>query len=108
MVEEQIDALNTGSGFCTRATEYGKIDAISSGQSQTRFFAAANAVSQALADVATPVSGLLVSGQTASFFRRCGADEPFWIPFASLSFNVCRSLGRQIRSLFSKKQFISG
>jgi RHS repeat-associated protein len=42
---------NTGSGFCTRATEYGKIDANPNIQSQTRFFAAANAVSQALADV---------------------------------------------------------
>ena len=46
---------NSDSGFCLRATEYGKIDANSGVQSQTRFFAAANAVSQALADVATPV-----------------------------------------------------
>jgi hypothetical protein len=41
-------------------------------QSQTRFFAAADAVSLALADVATPVSGLLVSGQTASFLEGMG------------------------------------
>ena len=46
--------LNRGRGFCTRASEYGKIDAISGVQSQTRFFAAADAVSQALGDVATP------------------------------------------------------
>ena len=39
---------NRGSGFCTRATEYGQIDANPSIQSQTRFFAAANAVSQGL------------------------------------------------------------
>jgi RHS repeat-associated protein len=64
--------MNSGSGFCARATEYGKIDAISSVQSQTRFFAAANAVSQALADVATPISGLFVSGQTASFLEGVG------------------------------------
>jgi RHS repeat-associated protein len=66
--------FNSGSGFCTRATEYGQIDAISGVQSQTRFFAAANAVSQALADVATPVSGLLVSGQTANFLEGVGQN----------------------------------
>jgi RHS repeat-associated protein len=65
---------NTGSGFCTRATEYGTIDANSGIQSQTRFFAAANAVSQALADVATPVSGFVVSGQTASFLEGVGQN----------------------------------
>src|SRR5277367_2651872 len=31
---------NNGSGFCTRATEYGQIDANANIQSQTRFFAA--------------------------------------------------------------------
>jgi RHS repeat-associated protein len=66
--------FNTGSGFCTRATEYGKIDAISGVQSQTRFFAAANAVSQALADVATPISGLFVSSKTASFLEGVGEN----------------------------------
>lgn len=64
--------MNSDSGFCARASEYGKIDAISAVQSQTRFFAAANAVSQGLADVATPLSGLLVSGQTASFLEGMG------------------------------------
>jgi RHS repeat-associated protein len=63
---------NNSSGFCQRATEYGKIDAISGVQSKTRFFAAANAVSQALADVATPISGLLVSKQTANFLEGVG------------------------------------
>jgi hypothetical protein len=66
--------FNTGSGFCTRATEYGKIDAISGVQSATRFFAAANAVSQALADVATPISGLFVSRKTASFLEGMGQN----------------------------------
>ena len=65
---------NSGSGFCTRATEYGQIDAKPGVQSQTRFFAAANAVSQALADVATPVSGFVVSGQTASFLEGLGQN----------------------------------
>jgi hypothetical protein len=65
---------NTGSGFCTRATEYGQIDANAAVQSQTRFFAAANAVSQALADVATPVSGFVVSGQTANFLEGVGQN----------------------------------
>jgi RHS repeat-associated protein len=63
---------NNSSGFCQRATEYGKIDAISGVQSKTRFFAAANAVSQALADVATPISSLLVSKQTANFLEGVG------------------------------------
>jgi RHS repeat-associated protein len=64
---------NTGSGFCTRATEYGKFDANPSIQSQTRFFGAANAVSQALADVAVPLaSRFVVSQQTASFLEAVG------------------------------------
>jgi len=66
--------FNTGSGFCTRATEYGQIDARSGIQSQTRFFAAANAVSQALADVATPISGLFVSSKTSSFLEGVGQN----------------------------------
>jgi RHS repeat-associated protein len=41
-------ALNSSSAFCGRATEYGQIEARASGQ--TRFFAAAAAVSQALAN----------------------------------------------------------
>lgn len=66
--------FNTGSGFCTRATEYGQIDARSGVQSQTRFFAAANAVSQALADVATPISGIFVSSKTANFLEGVGEN----------------------------------
>ena len=67
---------NTGSGFCTRATEYGKIDANPAIQSQTRFFAAANAVSQALADVNAPGSSLIggISGNTASFLEGVGQN----------------------------------
>jgi hypothetical protein len=64
---------NTGSGFCTRATEYGKFDANPGIQSQTRFFGAANAVSQALADVAVPVASRFeVSQQTANFLEGVG------------------------------------
>ncbi len=66
--------FNTGSGFCTRATEYGQIDVRSGIQSQTRFFAAANAVSQALADVATPISGIFVSSKTSSFLEGVGQN----------------------------------
>jgi RHS repeat-associated protein len=66
--------MNGGSGFCQRATEYGKIDAMSGVQSQTRFFAAANAVSQALADVATPLSGMFVSSKTANFLEGVGEN----------------------------------
>src|SRR5260370_42632024 len=65
---------NTGSGFCTRATEYGMIDANPNIQSQTRFFGEANAVSQALVDLATPASGFVVSGQTASFLEGVGQN----------------------------------
>ena len=65
---------NSSSGFCTRATEYGKIDANPAVQSQTRFFAAANAVSQALADVDAPGSSMIggISGQTSSFLEGVG------------------------------------
>lgn len=66
---------NTGSGFCTRATEYGKFDSNPRIQSQTRFFAAANAVSQGLANVAawSPVVRMNgVSAQTASFLEGVG------------------------------------
>jgi RHS repeat-associated protein len=65
---------NTGSGFCTRATEYGMIDGNSTVRSQTRFFAAASAVSSALADVNAPGSSMVsgVSGQTASFLEGVG------------------------------------
>ncbi len=66
--------LNGGSGFCTRADEYGRFDAISGIQSKTRFFAAANAVSQALGDLATPISGLFVSGKTVNFLEGVGQN----------------------------------
>jgi RHS repeat-associated protein len=56
---------NTGSGFCTRATEYGKIDANPTIQSETRFFAAANAVSQGLADVSAWSIGVRIEGVSA-------------------------------------------
>ncbi len=68
---------NTGSGFCTRATEYGTIDANPNIQSQTRFFAAANAVSQALADVAVPIASSVlggVSAQTGTFLEGVGQN----------------------------------
>jgi RHS repeat-associated protein len=67
---------NTGSGFCTRATEYGKIDANTAVRSQTRFFAAANAVSQALADVDARGSSLIggISRNTASFLEGVGQN----------------------------------
>jgi RHS repeat-associated protein len=65
---------NTGSGFCQRAAEYANIDANSKVRSQTRFFAAASAVSQALADVATPVSGTAVSKKTAGFLEGVGKN----------------------------------
>lgn len=64
-----------GSGFCTRADEYGKIDANPNIQSQTRFFAAANAVSQSLADVAAwgpAVRADGISAQTANFLEGVG------------------------------------
>jgi len=68
---------NMGSGFCTRATEYGKFDAISGIQSQTRFFAAANAVSQGLADVAAwspAVRFQGISAQTTNFLEGVGEN----------------------------------
>jgi RHS repeat-associated protein len=65
---------NSSSGFCDRATEYGKIDGNATVRSQTRFFAAASAVSSALADVDAPGSNLIggISGQTASFLEGVG------------------------------------
>ena len=67
---------NTNSGFCKRATEYGIFDANSTVRALTRFYAAASAASQALADVAAP--GILrwpfVSAQTAKFLENVGQD----------------------------------
>ena len=65
---------NSDSGFCQRAREYGKIDGYSGIESQTRFFAAASAVSQALADVDAWSIGSrpAVSQQTATFLEGMG------------------------------------
>ena len=62
---------NSNSGFCQRATEYGNIDAYSGVQSQTRFFAAASMVSQALGDVDAWSIGSrpFVSQGTATFLE---------------------------------------
>jgi RHS repeat-associated protein len=65
---------NLGSGFCQRATEYGVMDANPAIRSQTRFFAAASAVSVALGDVRSwsiPRS-LFVSEKTANFLEGIG------------------------------------
>ena len=69
-----IPAVNSWSGFCHRATEYGKIDASAKIRAQTRFFAAASAVSQGLANVAPFPSRIYVSGQTATFLEGVGKD----------------------------------
>jgi RHS repeat-associated protein len=66
---------NSSSGFCERASEYGRIDANPTVRSQTRFFAAANAVSQALADVAAWRIGTAMTGvsrPTANFLEGVG------------------------------------
>lgn len=71
-------ALNRGSAFCGRATEYGQIDARVSGQ--TRFFAAASAVSQALANSDVGYGGFIsrsfpqISGSTQQFLGAVGQD----------------------------------
>ena len=67
---------NTSSGFCQRAVEYGKMDSDQAVRGQTRFFAAASAVSQALADVAAwPVfSRPFASKDTANFLESLGRD----------------------------------
>jgi len=65
---------NGGSGFCKRSEEYAKMDANASINSQTRFFAAASAVSALLADAATwkPARALVVSKATATFLEGIG------------------------------------
>ena len=69
-------ALNSGSAFCGRANEYGQIDARVDGQ--TRFFAAASAVSQALANTDVLYGGLgsrlVVPGATQTFVSGVGSD----------------------------------
>src|SRR5215831_1221666 len=63
------------SGFCQRAAEYGQFDSDKKVSGQTRFFAAASAVSQALADVSSPMSHLYgMSTGTANFLENIGQD----------------------------------
>lgn len=75
---EACFALNKGSAFCGRAAEYGQIDARVSGQ--TRFFAAASAVSQALANADIGYGGFMsrmapqISGSTQEFLGAVGQD----------------------------------
>lgn len=68
--------LNTDSGFCQRAAEYGRLDASPQIRGETRFFAAASAVSLALADVDAPrmIIRWSVSKQTATFLENLGED----------------------------------
>jgi hypothetical protein len=65
---------NTGSGFCERAAEYSsaRFDADPRVSSQTRFFAAAAAVSEAVANVDGPgfISSRFVSPGTATFLEK--------------------------------------
>jgi len=64
-------ALNSSSGFCQRADLYGNLDALVG--SKTRFFAAASAASQELADVAVPGFGAMAaSSGTRSFLESTG------------------------------------
>ena len=71
-------ALNGGSAFCGRATGYGQLDARVSGQ--TRFFAAASAVSQALAGSDVGYGGFIsrmapqISGASQQFLGAVGQD----------------------------------
>jgi RHS repeat-associated protein len=62
---------NTGSGFCQRADLYVNLDLLV--HSKTRFFAAASATSQALANVAVPGLGRAgASADTAAFLESTG------------------------------------
>jgi len=71
-------SVNKGSAFRGRATEYGQIDARVSGQ--TRFFAAASAVSQALANADVGYNGFMsrvapqISRSTQDFLGAVGQD----------------------------------
>jgi len=63
--------LNASSGYCQRADLYGNLDALV--QSKTRFFAAASATSQDLADQAIPVVGKVgTSASTRDFLESTG------------------------------------
>ena len=68
---EACSALNNGSGYCQRADLYGNFDALVG--SKTRFFAAASAASQALANVAVPGLGRVgTSPKTRAFLENTG------------------------------------
>ena len=64
-------ALNNGSGFCQRADAYANFDALV--HDKTRFFAAASAATQELADVAVPGLGRAgTSPETRTFLENTG------------------------------------
>jgi RHS repeat-associated protein len=66
-------AINLGSDYCTRAVEYATLDSQLNGY--TRFFAAASAVSQALADTDVWfLSRIIVSSSTQTFLSTLGKD----------------------------------
>ena len=63
-------ALNNNSGYCQRAELYGNLDMLVG--SKTRFFAAASAASQQIADVALPGSSTVTSAATRNFLETTG------------------------------------
>ena len=64
-------ALNNSSGFCQRADLYTNLDTLVG--SKTRFFAAASAASQELADVAVPGFGAMAASPgTRAFLESTG------------------------------------
>lgn len=64
-------ALNNGSGFCQRAEAYANFDALV--HNKTRFFGAASAATQAIADVAVPGLGRAgTSPETRAFLENTG------------------------------------
>lgn len=63
-------ALNNRSGYCQRADLYGNLDMLVG--SKTRFFAAASAASQEIADVAPPGSSAVTSAGTRNFLETTG------------------------------------
>jgi RHS repeat-associated protein len=63
---------NTGSGFCQRAEAYANFDGLV--HNKTRFFAAASAATQAMANVAVPGLGSVgTSSETRAFLESTGA-----------------------------------
>jgi len=69
-----VPVLNNGGPYCQRATLYGEIDGKVS--AHTRFFAAASATTQSLANLDMPlgVSNLMVSSSTISFLSNLSAS----------------------------------